>query len=614
MSDRESAAGTLFLPLENAMTFKRDSHPGLCPTLAPLFGGPDKKLRFLDKDVVAVGRARGCDITLEANEVSAIHCIFYRAPLGMRVRDCGSRTGTRVNGNPVKNAALTDGDILQIGPFSFELKIPAELAAPPAIDPRHLERSQRSRQNLARLAWRLRHRLRRAEAGQSSQADKAADLKAKIRSYDQKFSQLEESEQELAAEREQLTKDREAHRQRVQQVENDLARRLEETEKQIRARWAEFQQHCAEETARLQTAQAAAVTPTPEALEQLESRRRELAELENRLKDQQAACVSMDRQIREAHEHIERERRDLAARKSRWDAEQAQARAEAEKQHTSAQQAEANLRAQKAELARMLNDLKQLQDEMRQQPRGDFTALQQENQELRETVAALEQRLANSFDRERVEELLVEQDQARHALREEIEKLRQQLAQTDAGPNQNDELAALRAENETLQQILQQRLLEPTESPAPQISPADQERIDAQERELNQLRAEVERLSQLNQPQYPSPASGDEGDLESYEAELNRFRHQLEKDRAALNKEMETVRARNAELDEAIREMEMEMSRERAEMARERTRLERMRDEIKAEMERIQRDGGVRESLASFQRLREEMKTAGSRR
>lgn len=598
------------------MTIKRDSQHGLCPTLAPLFGGPDKKARLLDKEVVAVGRARGCDIMLDAAEVSAIHCIFYRAAVGVRVRDCGSRTGTRLNGNAVKNAALTDGDILQIGPFSFELKLPAGLVNAPAIDPQHLERAQQSRRKLARLAWQLRRRLGRAAAGQSGLADKAADLKAKIRSYDQKLSQLESSERELAAEREQLAKDREAQRQRVQHVEADLARRLQENEEQIRAQWAEFQQHCAGETARAQAALAAGAVPAPEALEQLQRRRHELAELEGRLKDQQAACVSMDRQIRDAHEQLERERRDFTARKARWDAEQEQARVEAERQRAAAQQAETGMRAQKAELTRMLTDLKVVQEELRNQPRADHKplqqenqTLQQENQELHEKVAALEQRLADSFERDRVEEILVEQDQARQALRDEIDRLRQQLAETDAAPSQGDEAAVLRAENEALHQLLQQRLTQQTETAA-----AEQDRLDSQEHELERLRAEVARLSELSKPHYPAPTSGNENDLESYEAELNRFRQQLEADRAGLNKEMDTVRARNAELDEAIREMEMEMSRERAEMARERTRLERMREEIKAEMERIQRDGGVRESLASFQRLREEMKTSGSRR
>ena len=52
------------------MSLKRESFHGQCPSLTPLTG-PDKKLRYLDKEVHAVGRARGCDILLDANEVSA---------------------------------------------------------------------------------------------------------------------------------------------------------------------------------------------------------------------------------------------------------------------------------------------------------------------------------------------------------------------------------------------------------------------------------------------------------------------------------------------------------------------------------------------------------------
>src|SRR5262249_23722628 len=74
-----------------------------------------------------------------------------------------------------------------------------------------------------------------------------------------------------------------------------------------------------------------------------------------------------------------------------------------------------------------------------------------------------------------------------------------------------------------------------------------------------------------------------------------------------LNKEIQQLRARSTELDEAKRELEVEMSRERAELARERTRLERLRDEAKQEIERVQREGGVRERLAPVQRLRDEM-------
>ncbi len=64
-----------------------------------------------------------------APEISTLHCLLYRTAEGYRVRDCGSRTGTRVNGDVPRPGVLAAGDVLQIGPFSFTVTIP------PAPDP-----------------------------------------------------------------------------------------------------------------------------------------------------------------------------------------------------------------------------------------------------------------------------------------------------------------------------------------------------------------------------------------------------------------------------------------------------------------------------------------------
>jgi hypothetical protein len=53
--------------------------------------------------------------------------------------------------------------------------------------------------------------------------------------------------------------------------------------------------------------------------------------------------------------------------------------------------------------------------------------------------------------------------------------------------------------------------------------------------------------------------------------------------------------------------MEMAMSKERAELARERMRLDRLREEVRGELERMQRDNPMRESLATVSKLREEI-------
>jgi pSer/pThr/pTyr-binding forkhead associated (FHA) protein len=143
------------------MTTRREVELATQPALIPLFGGMDKRPRPLDRDVITIGRARGCDIGLEAPDVSTLHCLLYRSADGFRVRDCGSRTGTRVNGEAPRHHVLAEGDVLQIGPFSFTVKIPPQARPDPRMrDARSLEHCQRSRRNVIQLALNLRRRLR----------------------------------------------------------------------------------------------------------------------------------------------------------------------------------------------------------------------------------------------------------------------------------------------------------------------------------------------------------------------------------------------------------------------------------------------------------------------
>src|ERR1700722_18759780 len=107
-----------------AMPYKREVNLANQPALVPLFGQLDKKPRPLERDVITIGRARGCDIKLDAPEISTLHCLLHRTAEGYCVRDCGSRTGIRVNGDIPRHAVLAEGDVLQIGPFSFQVSIP----------------------------------------------------------------------------------------------------------------------------------------------------------------------------------------------------------------------------------------------------------------------------------------------------------------------------------------------------------------------------------------------------------------------------------------------------------------------------------------------------------
>jgi pSer/pThr/pTyr-binding forkhead associated (FHA) protein len=714
---------------------KHDVAGATLPTLLPIFGGADKKPRPLDRDVLAIGRARGCDIVLEANEVSAVHCIFYRAGEGMRLRDCGSRTGTRVNGAPVKNVQLANTDVVQIGPFSFEVRLPP---APPAARPgddRYVAHLYHSRRKLAGLALTLRRKLKLGRRGQGEPSDKAAELKTKIRNYDERFAKLEAAEAQLAKEKDNVVTQREAHARHVQQIEGDLARRLEETEAEIRAKWAEFQKRCGTEQERWQDeALKMALASAASNDEQLKARLDELAardeqlrqqqaewksrehaltqevaalraeldkqrsqrwqaaedevdlgggsgelsQREEQLKQQEAECQRRAQELTEATAALEQQREELAKQRSQWQTDMSKSRDEVDQQRVTVGQAETALREQKAQLAKMVADIKRMQEDLRKQG-PELKTLAQENQQLKQQLTAAEERLAGTLDPEKAQVLVAEsqqavrgleqtvkrlsaenetlRDQVAHGsgavgrevqgLRKENEQLRQ-LLQTQLLKTTDPELETLRAENqqlrnlleeiertglnnpaagdveqvqaenELLRQLLQERdkaieEMSKTQAAAPGGGelPVD---VEAKEQELVQLRAEAEdirkRLAEFEAVAIPAPPTGEDADLDRYEADLNKFRRQVEADRLKLNREIDAVRLRNTELDEATREMEMELSRERAELARERMRLDRLREEIKSEAERLQRDGGVRESLASFQRLREEMRPA----
>jgi general secretion pathway protein E len=65
-------------------------------------------------------------------EASRAHCIFERVATGVRVRDLGSRNGTKVNGALIKTALLEDGDLVTIGKTELRVLTDGAGAPPPA--------------------------------------------------------------------------------------------------------------------------------------------------------------------------------------------------------------------------------------------------------------------------------------------------------------------------------------------------------------------------------------------------------------------------------------------------------------------------------------------------
>jgi septal ring factor EnvC (AmiA/AmiB activator) len=478
--------------------------------LVLIHGDSPRRTRPLNREALALGRAHGCDICLEAPDVSALHCLITRRGSGWQVRDCGSRSGTHVNGDAIREpVALHDSDILQVGPFSFRVHLPA---AGPGGRPNREQRLECSRRNLGRLALALRRRLRNLCSGGEARdlerrrtdlVRQTAALEERVRDYEQRFQRLDQAERDLCRDRQALAQEQAAFQERLHQLEKQ----------------------------RKETA-----VPPREEEGLLEGRRRELDAYAQHLmrlhKNRLPLGQPLD-QLTRGIQAMQLEQQQTMKSREEWAREQAEATARLAQQRAALAQAEASLREQRAGLTRLAAELKQMQDAIRQQQNAELEELRQENAYLHQ--------------------LLEERDRQGPA------------------PEDNGHLIGvpdLEAEIERLQQLLTER--------------------DAQ-------------LDQVQQPPPKAPV----GDIGTYEAELNEFQRQLEQDRKKLNAEIEQLRIRNEEMEDATRDMELQLSRERAELARERQRLDRMREETRQELERVQREAGVRDRLAPVLKLRE---------
>jgi len=77
--------------------------------------GPLNGQRWALRGPTLVGRDSSCDIVVADRQVSRHHARFSPTPRGVELEDLGSKNGTHVNGQPVRDPViLQDGDVVQI--------------------------------------------------------------------------------------------------------------------------------------------------------------------------------------------------------------------------------------------------------------------------------------------------------------------------------------------------------------------------------------------------------------------------------------------------------------------------------------------------------------------
>ena len=243
------------------------------PALIVKYGATKKKYRPLLRDIVVLGRGQGCDIGLVSPEVAPVHCVLLRLPSGWVIRDCSGRA-TRVNGQPIIEEPLKDGDIITLGTFSFEAHLPATSTSPVVVagaiatganpagagcgDNSRISRLERSRRKLAEQALRLRQRVRELEADdeartrQQQELDRLEELlRAARKELTQKNQALDKRQAELDAYARHLKREAQQLREQAHeteaeavrlQVQNDQERRrLEQLQAELQARLHELE-------------------------------------------------------------------------------------------------------------------------------------------------------------------------------------------------------------------------------------------------------------------------------------------------------------------------------------------------------------------------------------
>ena len=119
--------------------------------------GPDAgRTGVTERPELAIGTARSNDVVLTDATVSRHHCVVVGGPDGLRVRDLGSKNGTRIGRLLVDSATLTGGATLELGTTAIRFEPMADEGFEPMADEeqwgRVLGRSAAMRRLFALLA------------------------------------------------------------------------------------------------------------------------------------------------------------------------------------------------------------------------------------------------------------------------------------------------------------------------------------------------------------------------------------------------------------------------------------------------------------------------------
>ncbi len=90
-------------------------------TMCVVQGCPRGKQFHFSPGEYLIGSGQECSVRTKSPWVSRQHCLLIVTTQEVQVRDLGSTTGTLVNGQRISTHTIQNKDLLQMGPFVFEM-------------------------------------------------------------------------------------------------------------------------------------------------------------------------------------------------------------------------------------------------------------------------------------------------------------------------------------------------------------------------------------------------------------------------------------------------------------------------------------------------------------
>ena len=114
LADRAVGGGSILL--------ESDIRPGGLDAWAHLVDTQGGRRLAITKNRSLIGRSRRADVMLGDDSVSRTHALMWFDLGGTWVQDMASSNGTRINGAPINESALRDGDVVGFGTARFNFR------------------------------------------------------------------------------------------------------------------------------------------------------------------------------------------------------------------------------------------------------------------------------------------------------------------------------------------------------------------------------------------------------------------------------------------------------------------------------------------------------------